>query len=60
MSKEAIELVQILLVAGPAWAVAGILAYRSPQLLKELFAGIRSLLMLKHSKDTKPKEKKVN
>ena len=46
MSTEAaLEIVKLLAPAGSLAVVAGILAYRSPQLLKELFSGIGSLVL---------------
>jgi hypothetical protein len=41
-----IEVLKTLAVAGPIWIILGILAIRSPQLVKEFFAGLASLLKL--------------
>jgi hypothetical protein len=42
---ELLEIVKLLAPAGSLALVAGILAYRSPQLVKELFAGVGGLLV---------------
>jgi hypothetical protein len=43
-TDTAIELVKLLAPMGTLAVVAGVLAYRSPQLVKELFAGVGGLL----------------
>jgi hypothetical protein len=40
-----LELVKLLTPAGSLAVVAGILAYRSPQLVREIFAGVGNLLL---------------
>jgi len=53
-TDAALELVQLLAPAGTLAVVTGILAFRSPQLVKELFAGVGGLLLtiqkIKHAK----------
>jgi hypothetical protein len=40
-----LELVKLLTPAGSLAVVAGILAYRSPQIVREIFAGVGSLIL---------------
>ena len=35
-----LEIFKNLVIVGPWWAILGILAFRSPQLVKEFFAGL--------------------
>ena len=53
-TDSALALVQLLAPAGTLAVVAGILAFRPPQLVKELFAGVGGLLLtiqkIKHPK----------
>jgi hypothetical protein len=53
-SEAATEFFKMLGNFQPGWVLAilvcVILAYRSPQLVKELFAGVRGLLNTRHSK----------
>ena len=55
-SEAALELFKLLAPAGSLAIVAGILAYRSPQLVKELFTGVGGLLLtigkVKRGKET--------
>jgi hypothetical protein len=44
-TDAALELVKLLAPAGTLAVVAGILAFRSPQLVRELFAGVDGLLL---------------
>jgi hypothetical protein len=47
MSNDAwVELLRNLAIASPGWVIAGILAYRSPQLVKAFFDGVAVLLKL--------------
>lgn len=48
MTGEVVELLKLLAPAGTVAVVLAILAYRSPQLVKELFAGIGGLLLTIH------------
>lgn len=41
-----VDLLKNLAIASPGWVIAGILAYRSPQLVKALFDGFGGLLKL--------------
>jgi hypothetical protein len=44
-TDAAIELIKLLAPTGSAAIVAVVVAYRSPQLVKELFAGVNGLLL---------------
>ncbi len=59
-TDSAIELVKLLAPMGTLAVVAGVLAYRSPQLVKELFSGVGGLILTldkvkRHKSARKPK-----
>jgi hypothetical protein len=63
MNPEAsVELIKVPATLEPRWALAfmvsAMLCYRSPQLVRELFAGLRGLIVaLKHTRRRKLKSK---
>jgi hypothetical protein len=61
MSGETMsEFAKLLANFEPVWVlwivVAAVLAYRSPQIIKELFAGVGGLLKARPPKKTKPSD----
>jgi hypothetical protein len=59
-----IEVVRNLSASRPAWVVLvivlGILSFKSPQILKELFAGLRGLMLMRNQRlDKKSRAKNL-
>jgi hypothetical protein len=65
MSQEIIpEVAKSVLALGPMWAVillaVGILCWRSDRIVKELFSGVRGILLaIRQTEKVKPHEKKL-
>jgi hypothetical protein len=58
MSNETwLEVLKPLAVAGPIWIIVAILAIKSPQLVREFFAGVERLLKLRRTRTRKDQQK---
>ena len=65
MNQDAlVEFFKLLGRFEPFWVAViiatAILAYKAPQLIKELFAGIRGLFLVRRDKNSSPKRKPIS